>query len=256
MRIFGDTEMALLQEVMDSGVLGWSHERDLQVDRFEREFAEYVGASYGIARNSAMTGLAMAVCVAGAGVGDEVLCDSTVHFGAVAAVAMNAIPRFVDIDPSTWLMDPQSLRENLSEHSRAVIVTNFWGQCAPLDEIRAICDEHGLFMIEDCAHSLRSYWDGRHSGTFGHLGVFSFQQGKQLPTGDGGMMVTDDRELYDRLYNEWAFSGESPAYMVLNYRMNEMTAAVGRAQLERVSGYIDTYNQSLAIMEAAIEGCE
>jgi len=232
MRIFGDREMAYLQEVMDSGVLGWAHQRDLQVDRFEREFAAFVGAKWGIARNSAMTGLAMAVAVAGAGVGDEVLCDSTVHFGAVAAVAMNAIPRFVDIDARTWLMDPESLRANITEQSKAVIITNFWGQCAPLDEIRAICDEHDLFMIEDC-----------------------FQQGKQLPTGDGGMMVTDDPALYDRLYGEWAFSGESPAYMVLNYRMNEMTAAVGRAQLERVEGYIATYNESLALMDQAIEGC-
>ncbi len=255
MRIFGDREMAYLQEVMDSGVLGWAHQRDMQVDRFEREFAAFVGADWGIARNSAMTGLAIAVAVADAGVGDEVLCDSTVHFGAVAAVAMNAIPRFVDIDPRTWLMDPESLRANISEQSKAVIVTNLWGQCAALDEIRAICDEHDLFMIEDCAHSLLSYWDGQHSGTFGDLGVFSFQQGKQLPTGDGGMMVTDDPALYQRLYDEWAFSGESPAYMVLNYRMNEMTAAVGRAQLERVAGYIATYNESLAIMEQAIEGC-
>jgi len=77
-----------------------------------------------------------------------------------------------------------------------------------------------------------------------------------LPTGDGGMMVTDNEEIYERLYGEWAFGGESPAFMTLNFRMNEMTAAVGRAQLQRVSEYIETYNRSLAIMEAAIRDCE
>jgi len=109
-------------------------------------------------------------------------------------------------------------------------------------------------MIEDCAHTTLAYWKGKHAGTWGHIGVFSFQQGKHLPTGDGGMMVTDDPAIDEKLYGEWAF-GESPKWFTLNFRMNELTAAVGLAQLQRVRGYIETYNACQRHLDKAIEGC-
>ena len=116
--------------------------------------------------------------------------------------------------------------------------------------------KHGIFMIEDCAHNMGSYWKGTHAGSFGHLNCFSFQQGKHLPTGDGGMMTTDSEELYEKLYNEWAFSGESPAFLTLNFRMTEMTAAVGLGQLQRLDGYIEEYSAGLQVMDAAISDCD
>ncbi|NLE46108.1 MAG: hypothetical protein GX620_15420 [Chloroflexi bacterium] len=254
-REFGELELGYLREVLASGHLGWYHEENSMTTRLERAFAEKTGVGYGIARNSAMTALAQAVSISGAGVGTEVICDPIVHFGAVAALYFNAVPRFADIKYGTYLMDPESVRANITDKTRALIVTNLWGLCAELDGIRSICDEHGIFMIEDCAHSVGSYWKGKHAGSYGDLGCFSFQQSKHIPTGDGCVMTTNRADLYDRLYNEWAFSGESPAFLTLNFRMNEMTAAVGLAQLQRVDGYLEEYNENLRTMNEAIADC-
>jgi perosamine synthetase len=255
-RVFGDLEMQYLKEVLDSGKLGWYHEEGSMTTRFEQAFAKKVGVKFGVTRNSAMTALAQAVSVSGAGTGTEVICDPIVHFGAVAALYFNAVPRFADVHYDTYLMDSASVRANITDKTKALIVTNLWGLCAELDEIRKICDEHGIFMIEDCAHNMGSYWKGKHAGTYGDLNCFSFQQGKHLPTGDGGMMTTDRADLYDKLYNEWAFSGESPAFLTLNFRMNEMTAAVGLGQLQRLDAYIEEYTQSLHILDEAIGDCK
>ncbi|MBI3946284.1 MAG: DegT/DnrJ/EryC1/StrS family aminotransferase [Armatimonadetes bacterium] len=252
MRIFDDRELGYLEEVLDSGVLGWR--REGMTGRFERAFAEFVGAQHAISRSSAMTGLAQAVSCSPAGWGSEVICDPIVQFGGLAALNEMATPVFADVEPDTLLMDPASVRRKITERTRALIVTNLWGLCARLDELRAICDAHRIFMIEDCAHTTRAYWKGKHAGTRAHVGVFSFQQGKHLPTGDGGMIVTDDPAIDEMLYGEWAF-GETPKWFTLNFRMNELTAAVGLAQLERVSGYVDTYNACQRHLDEAIKGC-
>ncbi len=251
MRVFDSLELRYLKEVLDSGRLGWN--RQGMTGRFEKAFAEMVGSRYAISRSSAMTGLAQALSCSPAGWDTEVICDPIVQFGGITALNEMATPVFADVDPHTLLMDAASVRARITEKTKALIVTNLWGLCAPLDDIRRLCDERGIFMIEDCAHTTFAYWKGKHAGTWGHIGVFSFQQGKHLPTGDGGMMVTDDPAIDEKLYGEWAF-GESPKWFTLNFRMNEMTAAVGLAQLQRVRGYIETYNRCQQRLEKAIEG--
>jgi dTDP-4-amino-4,6-dideoxygalactose transaminase len=203
-----------------------------------------------------MVALAEALSVSGASVGDEVLCDPIVHFGALAAVYFNAVPRFVDVDYDTYTLDPSSLEDNITDKSKAVIVTHLWGLMADMTAIREICNRHHLFLVEDCAHAIHSYWEGGHAGTFGDLGVFSFQEFKQLSTGDGGMIITSNSSLADAIRNKMAFSGESPLFFTMNYRMNEMTAAVGLAQLDKVTGIIEnTYNKNLALLNEAISDC-
>lgn len=251
-RIFGETEMNYFGEVLASRQLGWVEGG--MVTRFERAFAQKAGCNYAIARNSAMSALAEAVSISGAGTATEVICDPMVQFGAIATLYFNAVPRFADVKADTYLMNPASLRANITKQTRAVIVTNLWGLCAELDEIRRICDEHKLFMIEDCAHSIGSTWQGKHSGTFGDIGCFSFQQGKHLTTGDGGMMTTNREDLHQKLFHEWAF-GESPSFLTLNFRMNEVTGAVGLAQLERIDDYLAEYTSNLHTLNRAIEGC-
>lgn len=254
MRIFNEKEINYVREVLNSGNLGWN--RSGMTGRFEDAFAKFVGSKHAITRSSAMTALAQAVSCSKAGWDTEVICDPVVHFGGISALNENATPVFADIEADTLLMDVESVKQKITEKTKALIVTNLWGLCARLDELRKICDENDIFMIEDCAHNICSYWKGKHAGTWGHIGVFSFQQGKHLPTGDGGMMVTDDDDLDHKLYNEWAFGGESPAFFTLNFRMNEVTAAIGLAQLERVKGYIETYNACLKHLNSSIEGCE
>ncbi len=252
-RAFGQPEISNLREVLKSKSLGWR--QGGFVTRLDEAFATFSGSRYGICRNSAMTALAQAVSVSGAGCGAEVICDPLVHFGGVAALSFNCVPRFVDVKYDTYLMDPEQVRKAVTRHTRALIVTNLWGLCAELDTLRSICRKHKIFMIEDCAHVIGARWKGKHAGTYGDLGCFSFQQGKHICTGDGGVMITDREDLHHALYNEWAFKGESPLFLTLNFRMNELTAAVGLAQLERFPEYLKEYNASLAMYNEAIADC-
>ncbi len=253
-RVFGATEIKYLRDVFRSKHLGWR--QGGYVTKLDEAFAAFTGAKYGICRNSAMTGLAQAVAVSGAGCGDEVICDPLVHFGGIAALSFNCVPKFVDVKYDTYLMDPAAVERAITKHTKALIVTNLWGLCAELDKIRALCRKHRVFMIEDCAHVIGARWKGKHAGTYGDLGVFSFQQGKHICTGDGGVMITNRKDLHHKLYNEWAFKGESPSFLTLNFRMNEVTAAVGLAQLERFPEYLQEYNANLAVYNEAIADCE
>jgi perosamine synthetase len=256
LRRLGDLELKYLAEVMQGETLSNYISEKSITRRFEDAFAKKVGARKAMAKNAAMSGLCEAVSVSGAGPGFEVLCDPIVHFGGLAGVFFNAVPRFVDVKRDTYNMDPDSLLANVTPLSKAVIVTHLWGQSAEIETIARICRDNGLFLIEDCAHGINSRWNGKHVGTFGDLGVFSFQEFKQLSTGDGGMTVTNDEELFEKMRSAWWFSGESPRFVYINYRMNEVTAAVGLAQLEKVDDIISSYNRTLAILDEAIDGCE
>jgi perosamine synthetase len=255
LRGLDDLELGYLKEVFDRGRMSIFFNEGGLVDRFQEAFARYAGAPAALARNNGMCGLAEAVSVSGAQAGNEILCDPVVHFGGLASLYWNCIPRFVDIDPDTYCMDPSSLRANITPNTKAVIVTHLWGLMDRIDEIRDICREKGLFLIEDCAHAVGSRWKGKHAGTYGNMGVFSFQEFKQLSTGDGAMTLVRDAELVEKLQSIWAFSGESPHMFTLNWRMNEMTAAVGLAQLQRVDKILsETYNVTLKIFNDAIAG--
>lgn len=257
LRSLGPREMKNLKQVLERGRLSIFYNAGGMVDRFQKAFARYTGAKIALARNNGMGALAEAVGISGAGVGTEVLCDPVVHFGALAALYFNAVPRFVDVDPDTYLMDPQSLEANITPNARTVIVTHLWGLPARIDEIKRICRKHNLFLIEDCAHAVGAYWRGKHVGTFGDIGMFSFQEFKQLSTGDGAMITVRDKRLAHKMENVWAFSGESPTVMTLNWRMNELTAAVGLSQLQKVDRIVQgTYNVSLKILNDAIAGCK
>lgn len=255
-RGFNQIELKYFKEVLKRGKLSIFYNEGGLVDQFQAAFARYTGATVALARNNGICALAEAVSVSGAGVGTEVLCDPIVHFGALAALYFNAVPRFVDVEKDTYLMDPKSLEANITPNAKAVIVTHLWGLPARIDEIRRICDRHHLFLIEDCAHAVGAYWKGKHVGTFGDIGMFSFQEFKQLSTGDGSMITLRDKKLAYQMENVWAFSGESPHFMTLNWRMNEMTAAMGLAQLQRVDRILKNYyNVTLKILNDTIAGC-
>jgi perosamine synthetase len=255
-RQYGAKEKAYLAEVIDRAALSHFDNEGGFLQRFQEAFAARVGVKTAIPRANAMVALAEAVSVSGASTTDEVLCDSIVQFGALAAAYFNAVPRFVDVERNSYNMDPASLEANITERSKAVIVTHMWGLMADMDRIKKICDAHHLFLIEDCAHAIGSSWNGRQAGSFGDLGVFSFQEFKQLSTGDGGMLVTNNEDLAWIIRNKLAFSGESPKFMTMNFRMNETTAAVGLAQLEKIDYVLEHYSRTLGILNDAIGGCQ
>ncbi len=256
-RVFDEQEIELIREVFATGRLSALGGGEV-AGRFERAFADAMGAQHGVAMNSAMSVLHSSVMAAGAGVGDEVICDSVMVFGAVATMYNCAIPVFVDIDPVTLGMNPDLIEEKITERTKAIITTHCWGLMAEMDRICEIAKKHGLLVIEDCAQALFAEYKGKYAGTWGDIGSFSFQMSKQLGLGDGGMGVTDSEELRDKLgLNAGAPTFMSIAYdLHYNYRMTEPMAAIGLVQLDRVRGYIEGLQANAKHYDAAVEGCE
>ena len=250
---FDGVEIEYLQQVLRRGAL--SGRGDGFQGKLERAFAEAYGVKHAVAANAAMSLLISSVFAAEAGAGDEVLCDPLVQFHAIGALWQNAHPTWADVCEDTWLMDPASARENITPQTKAICVTNLWGMPAELDALRSLADEKGVVLIEDNAHAMLLPYKGKYAGTWGHIGVFSFCQGKHMTTGDGGIALTDDDELAARIRSVTCF-GESPPHLATVFRMTEMQAAIGLAQLEKVKGYIEEYLQSYAHLSAALEGCE
>jgi dTDP-4-amino-4,6-dideoxygalactose transaminase len=255
-RIFDEREIELLREVMASGRLS-SLGGGTVTPRFEAAFAEAMGARHAVAMNAAMSVLHASVAAAGAGAGDEVICDPVCVFGAVATMYNNAVPVFVDVDPVTMNMNPDLIEAKITERTKALIVTHVWGLPAEMDRIVAVAHKHGLVVIEDCAHALFATFKGKHVGTWGDIGSFSFQMSKQMALGDGGMGVTDSEELAKALgLHSGAPTFHSVAHgLHWNYRMTEQTAAIGLTQLERARGYVQELIEIARLYDAAVGDC-
>ncbi|HIE30472.1 TPA: DegT/DnrJ/EryC1/StrS family aminotransferase [Candidatus Poribacteria bacterium] len=256
-RIFDEQDLAQLKRVLDSGSLG-SRGYDQGIrGEFERKFAARMGAKYGIAMSSAMAGLHMAVSAAGVGPGAEVICDPIVQFGAMATMYHNGYPVFADVDPQTHNIEPESVKKVISPYTKAIIATNLWGQPCELDKLREIADEHGLVLIEDCAHAIYATHKGKYTGTWGHIGVFSFQMSKQMATGDGSIVITSDDKLFDELMQMCSRGSHSPKLSYIwNYRMTELVAAVALVQLDRTLDYVRECIENANIYSEALKDCE
>jgi dTDP-4-amino-4,6-dideoxygalactose transaminase len=255
-RVYGDREMELLSEVITSGRLGALD--GPFTSRFEEEFARMMGAKYAVAMNCAMSVLHTSVICADAGAGTEVICDPVFVFGALSALYNNAVPRFVDIDPDSLTLDPGKLEAAINERTRAIIVTHAWGLPADMDPVMEIAHRHNLIVIEDIAHAILATYKGRYTGTLGDIGSFSFQASKHMSLGDGGMATTSD----DKLAKTLDLNAGAPTFFAVahglhyNYRMNELTAAVGVAQLERLPELIRGLQRNAKYYDDAVAGCK
>lgn len=251
---FDEADLAALRRVLESGNL--SSLGGALTEQFEAQVARRYGCRHAIAIHSAMAGLQLALMAAGVGEGDEVICDPMVPFGAYAVLYLHARPVFADVERGSYNLDPASLQERLGERTKALVVTHLYGLPARMDEIMAIARSRGIAVVEDCAHALFAERDGRLAGTFGTAGVFSFQQSKHLATGDGGLLITDDRYIADQIQNMLRFGALAPR-LSWNFRINELTAAVASVQWERAEGYVaedrcsaDLYRQGIANCQA------
>ena len=253
---YGKEELKYLKQVMGSGKLSVLGGGQMQ-PAFERAFAKAHGAKYAVAMNSGMSVLHTSVIAAGVGPGDEVICDPVCVFGAVATLYERGKPVFVDCKPVTFNMDPDQIEGKITRRTKAVIVTHVGGLPAEMDSIMRIARKHGLFVIEDCAHAFRATYKGRYAGTWGHVGSFSLQASKHLGTGDGGMAITNSKRVAAALaLHAGAPTFHSVAYGVYhNFRMNEMTAAVGLAQLPKVRKACRELIRIGRMWDAAIEDC-
>ncbi|GIU01306.1 UDP-N-acetylbacillosamine transaminase [Sulfurovum sp. TSL6] len=210
------------------------------VNRFESSICNCTGTKHALALSCATAGLHLALCVLGVENGDYVLASSFTFIGSVNAILyQNAKPIFVDSDES-WNISPKLLKEAIQKSPRkpkALIITHLYGQLCKLDEIITICKEEGIFLIEDAAESLGASYQGKQSGTFGDMGVYSFNGNKILTTSGGGMLVSDNEEWVAKAQflstqakeNFLHYEHKEVGY---NYRMSNILAAIGVAQME------------------------
>jgi dTDP-4-amino-4,6-dideoxygalactose transaminase len=208
---------------------------------FEEEFARHQGAKYGVGCVNGSMALDITIRALGIGPGDEVIVPPyTFVAGVTCVLQSNAVPIFVDIDPGTYNIDANRIEEAITDRTKAIIPCHFGGQLADMDQLTEIAQKHGLMIIEDAAHAHGSLWDGQGAGTIGVAGTFSFQSSKNMTAGEGGIVLTNDGALAERV-ESLTWSGRKkgrPWYefhqLGWNARMLEIQGAILRVQLKRL----------------------
>jgi perosamine synthetase len=247
--------------------------------RLEQEFAALFGVNYAISHNSGTSGLHTCLAAAGVGPGDEVISPAlTVIMDAFATLYQGAVPVFADVDQATFNIDPEEVRRRLTPRTKAIIAVSLYGLPADMDPIMAIAKEYNLVVIEDNAQCMLGRYKGRLAGTLGHMAMFSFENSKHISAGEGGMVITDDERLAESIrkiagigyknltavggrikLNEEVF--QDPDYkrhdrLGWNYRLTEICAAVGLAQMERVEEIVQRHQKIAQMYAEAIAGCD
>jgi dTDP-4-amino-4,6-dideoxygalactose transaminase len=254
---YGREEQEALLEVLSAGAPSCGP----AVKRFENEFAAYCGAEYGLAVTSGTTGLQLAMIAAGVGPGDEVITTPISWIStANAAAVLGARVIFADVDPRTLNIDPDSVADKISDRTRAILPVHLYGQCSDVDALNELARPRGICVVEDAAHAAGAENKSRKTGALGDIGVFSFHQQKNMVTlGEGGLITTSDRTLYERMlsYRSLCCRTYDPKGKYLpidedvlpmgkrywyldfdeigfNYRMTDAQAAVGLVQLRKL----------------------
>ncbi|HEV2294329.1 MAG TPA: DegT/DnrJ/EryC1/StrS family aminotransferase [Tepidisphaeraceae bacterium] len=243
--IYGKEEEQALLRTLHSGK--WGKLDGAEVKTFERRFAQYCGAKHGVAVVNGTVSLRIALLAAGIEAGDEVIIPPYTFFATASAVVeANATPVFADIDPATFNIDPAAIEAVITRRTRAIIPVHLAGLPCDMDAIMAVAQRHGLVVIEDAAHAHGSEYKGKRVGALGHMGSFSFQSSKNLTSGEGGIIVTNDDALAERCrsihncgrvlggawYEHHAISG--------NYRLGEFAGAILNCQLDRLDEQTNT----------------
>jgi dTDP-4-amino-4,6-dideoxygalactose transaminase len=241
--IFDETEENALLEVLRSGA--WN--RREKVDEVGEKFAAYHDAQYGIPLANGTVALQCALKAAGVTAGDEVIVPALTFVATgTSVVCVNAVPVIVDIDPLTYNIAPDAIAAAITSRTRAIIPVHNGGYPADMDAIMDIAERRNLKVIEDCAHAHGSQWRGKGVGSIGHLGTFSFQIGKTLTCGEGGMVITNDEAL----------ANSASQVANLNMRMTNFQAAVLLSQLERLDEQVETRERNVAYLVKGMEAIE
>ena len=232
-------EQEFIKEAFDTN---WVAPLGPNVNNFEKELAAYTGAGYAAALSAGTAAIHMALRVLGIGKGDVVFVSSlTFSASCNPIVYENATPVFIDSEEDTWNMDPVALRKAFEKYpqAKAVILVHLYGTPAKLDEIMEICKEHNAVLIEDAAESLSSTYKGKHTGTFGKIGIYSFNGNKIITTSGGGMMVSAEEEMTKKATFLATQARDAARHyqhsqIGYNYRMSNITAGIGRGQLKHI----------------------
>lgn len=223
----------------------WISSKGKFITQFENSFSEYIGIKYSAAVCNGTVAIHVALLALGIGKGDEVIVPSFTYIASVNAIKYTgAKPVFAESDFETWQLDPKKIEEKITTRTKAIMAVHLYGQPCEMDSIKAIAEKHNLFIIEDCAEAFGSLYKGKHVGTIGEIATFSFFGNKTITTGEGGMVVTNDQSLIEKVIH---LKGQGLAknreyyhdIIGYNYRMTNICAAIGSAQLERADELIE-----------------
>lgn len=230
--------------VADCIASSWISSKGEYIPQFERAFARRVGAADATSVCNGTVALHLAMLALGIGAGDEVIVPTLTYIASVNAVTYTgAVPVFADALPDTWQIDPDDVRRRITPRTKAIMAVHLYGHACDMDALRALCREHRLFLIEDCAEAIGSLYKGRHVGSLGDIATFSFFGNKTMTTGEGGMVISNDPTLMERSRH---FKGQGLAahreywhdVVGYNYRMTNLCAAIGVAQMERLDEFL------------------
>lgn len=240
--VLAGNEKAYVLDCIDSS---WISSCGKYVEKFERAFADFCGVRHAVSCNSGTAALHLALLALGVGPGDEVIVPTLTFVATANAVTYcGARPRFVDVDPDTWTLDPALIEAKLTARTKAILPVHLYGHVAHMDAIAEIARRHNLFVVEDAAEAHGADFRGRRVGSLSDVGAFSFYGNKIISCGEGGMVVTDSDEI-GRYAAQLRGQGVDLArrywfpIIGYNYRMPNLTAAVGLAQVERIDWHID-----------------
>ena len=240
-----DREVELITEAARTG---WYERMRWYTDEFERRFAEYAGTRYALSTNTCTAAIHLALLSLGIGAGDEVIVPDVTWVASAAPICyVGARPVFADIDPQSWCLSADAFERAITRRTKAVVAVGLYGNLPDMDAIRAIAKRRKVAIIEDAAESIGAEYRGRKAGTLGDIGVFSFNGTKLLVTGEGGMLVTDRRAVYERA-KRLAHHGmdKRPGRKLFwseelgwKYQMTNIQAAMGLAQLSRIDELVE-----------------
>lgn len=235
----------------DAAANGWGEHCYDYINRFEAAFKDHISTSYAIATSSCTGALHMGMAALGIGQGDEVIMADTNWIASAAPIIhLGAKPIFVDIRPDSWCIDPDLAEAAITPRTKAILAVHLYGNLCDMERLLAIGDKHGIPVIEDAAEAIGSEYFGKRAGSMGSFGSFSFHGTKTVTTGEGGMFVTDDSVLYERvvtLSNHGRSRSQTkqfwPDMVGFKYKMSNIQAALGCAQMERIAELIGRKRQ-------------
>lgn len=226
----------------DAARNGWGEKCYEYIHKFEEKFKEFTGAKYAIATSSCTGAMHMGLAAIGVGPGDEVILADTNWIASAAPITyLGATPVFVDVLPDSWCIDPDVVEKAITPRTKAIVAVHIYGNLCDMDKLLALGEKYGLPVIEDAAEAIGSYWHGKHAGSIGKFGVFSFHGTKTLTTGEGGMFITSDPDLYEQVLtfsNHGRARGQKKQFWAdvvgFKYKMSNIQAAIGYGQMERI----------------------
>ncbi len=241
--IIGKEEIDAVTEVLKSGILTEKSGMGPRVLEFEKEFARYVGARHGVAMSSGTAALHTALLVSGVKQGDEVIVPSfTFHSTAEVVLLAGAEPIFADIDPDTYTITAETVEAVMTRNTKAIMPVHLYGLPADLDPIKKLARDRGVALIEDAAQAHGAEYNGAKIGSIGDLTCFSFYAGKNMTTGEGGMVTTNDDDYSEKLRMIRTHGEQRPYWPTAvgnNYRMTEILAAIGLVQLRKLPSFLE-----------------